>query len=228
MESKRILIRKPLSEISHAEEFFRRLSGIDSNHIPEKYGDAVTRAREILLSRAETVLLARRVPILQRGEGELLLAEDARLCGEMPPKVLAGADEVICFVGTLAGFSAESDDMMEEYFIDTWGSAYIGAAQAWFAGEVQTALAKEGKKRTHVWSPGQHQFELANQKALFRLLSPEDVGCTMTERLMMLPTKSVSGIMGVVSAETETLLRPCDFCRFRPTCPSTQQGCAVL
>ena len=47
MENNRILIRKPLTEISHAEEFFRRLSGIDVNHIPEKYGDAVTRAREI-------------------------------------------------------------------------------------------------------------------------------------------------------------------------------------
>jgi len=228
MENTRILIRKPLAEISHAEEFFRRLSGIDINHIPEKYGDAVTHAREILISRAEAVLLARRVPILQQDEETVLLAEDARLSGKMPPKVLAGADEVICFVGTLAGFSSESEDMMEEYFIDTWGSAYIEAAQAWFAAEVQTALAQEGKKRTHLWCPGQHQFELINQKALFQLLAPEDVGCTLTKRFMMLPTKSVSGIMGVVGADDETLLRPCDFCHFKATCPSTQQGCAVL
>ncbi len=228
METNRTLIRKPLAEITHAEEFFRRLSGIDPANVPEKYGDAVTRAREILLSRAEAVLLMRRVSILARSDDEVQLEHGATLRGAMPPRVLAGAEEVICFVGTLAGFSAESDDMMEEYFIDTWGSAYIEAAQARLAGEVQDALAKEGNMRTHLWCPGQHQFELANQAALFQLLSPEDVGCTLTKRFMMMPTKSVSGIMGIVPLGTEGLLRPCDFCRFRPTCPSTQQGCAVL
>lgn len=228
METTRLLIRKPLTEIPHAEEFFRRLSGIDPTNVPEKYGDAVSRAREILLSRAEAVLLSRRVPILHHGEEEILLPDDTCLSGAMPLKVLAGADEVICFVGTLVGFSAESEDMMEEYFIDTWGSAYIEAAQAWLAGQVQTSLENEGKMRTHLWCPGQHQFELANQKALFRLLSPEDVGCTLTKRFMMVPTKSVSGIIGVVPSGTGGLLRPCDFCRFKPTCPSTQGGCAAL
>ncbi len=228
MENNRLLIRKALAEIPHAGEFFRRLSGIDPTNVPEKYGDAVSRAHEILLSRAEAALLSRRVSILSRSEEEVQLDHDVVLRGAMPPKVLAKAEEVICFVGTLAGFSAESEDMMEEYFIDTWGSAYIEAAQALFAREVQAALAKEGRMRTHLWCPGQHQFELLNQTALFQLLSPGDVGCTLTERLMMLPTKSVSGIMGVVPLGTEGLLRPCDFCRFRPTCPSTQQGCAVL
>lgn len=228
METTRTLIRTPLAEIPHAEEFFRRLSGIDPNHVPEKYGDAVARAREILLSRAEAVLLCRRVPILDKREEEVQLAGGVTLRGNMPPKVLAEAEEVICFVGTLAGFSAESEDMMEEYFIDTWGSAYIEAAQAKLAAEISAALAKEGRQRTHLWCPGQHQFELNNQAALFTLLTPEDVGCTLTKRFMMVPTKSVSGIMGVVPAGTEGLLRPCDFCRFKPTCPSTQQGCAVL
>ena len=227
MNTDRILIRKKLSFIPNANAFFQRLSGIDPTAVPEKYGNSVSLAHAALLDRAEAALLVSRLPILSRSEGEIHLAEGVSLSGEMPPKVLRQAEELICFVATLVGFSNESDDMMGEYFIDTWGSAYIEAAQARLAAEVQTALAKEGRMRTHLWCPGQHQFELINQRALFQLLSPEDVGCTLTKRLMMVPTKSVSGIMGIVPTGTEELLLPCDFCRFRPACPS-RQHCAAL
>ena len=227
MDTDRILIRKKLSDIPNADSFFRRLSGVDPTAVPEKYGNSVSLAHAAILERAEAVLLIRRLPILAQCEEEVRLADGFSLTGTMPPKVLRQAKEVIFFVGTLSGFSNESDDMMVEYFIDTWGSAYIEAAQAWLAAEVQTALTEEGKARTHLWCPGQHQFELANQRTLFQVLTPEEVGCTLTKRLMMVPTKSVSGIMGVVDAGTENLLVPCDFCRFRPTCPS-RQGCAAL
>ena len=227
MEGDRILIRKKLSEIPDAAAYFRRLSGIDPASVPEKYGDSVSNAHAALLERAELSLLVRRMPVLSCGEGEVRLTEELSLVGEMPPKVLSQSQEVICFVGTLTGFSNESNDMMVEYFIDTWGSAYIEAGQAWLATEVQAALVAEGMNRTHLWCPGQHRFELNNQRTLFSLLHPEDVGCTLTKRLMMVPAKSVSGIMGVVPAGTENLLVPCDFCRFRPTCPS-RQNCAAL
>lgn len=227
METDRILIQKKLSEIPAADGYFRRLSGIDPTSVPVQYGDSVSTAHAVLLERATLSLLVRRMPILHHSEHEVQLTEEITLCGEMPPKVLAQSKEVICFVGTLTGFSSECDDMMEEYFIDTWGSAYIEAGQAWLAAEVQKALDAEGYNRTHLWCPGQHQFELNNQRALFALLSPEDVGCTLTKRLMMVPAKSVSGIMGIVPTGTENLLVPCDFCRFRPTCPS-RQNCAAL
>lgn len=227
MNTDPILIQKKLSDIPNANGYFQRLSGIDPAAVPEKYGESVDAAHTALLERATLSLLVRRMPILRQNEEEVQLAEDIFLRGAMPPKVLSQAEEVICFVGTLTGFSSESDDMMAEYFIDTWGSAYIEAGQAWLAAQVQTALSAEGKARTHLWCPGQHQFELNNQRALFALLHPEDVGCTLTKRLMMVPAKSVSGIMGIVPAGTENLLVPCDFCRFRPTCPS-RQNCAAL
>ena len=49
---------------------------------------------------------------------------------------------------------------------------------------------------TFRFSPGYGDFELENQKGIFKLLDPAKIGITLTEKLIMIPRKSISGIIG--------------------------------
>ena len=123
-------------------------------------------------------------------------------------------------------FKAEITDVTEQYFLDAWGSTYVESAQAWLANYLQCELESVGKKRTYMWSPGQHKFDLSNQKVVFDILQPEEEGCTLNESYMMSPVKTGSGIWGVLDMDVEDLLLPCDYCELAEKCPSAKTGCA--
>ena len=67
-----------------------------------------------------------------------------------------------------------------------------------FCKEMNTTLAAEHARLTPRFSPGYGDLSLDAQRALFALLSPEKhVGVTLTDTLLMSPTKSVTAIVGI-------------------------------
>ena len=231
MDRDRIILRKKLDELVDVAPFFKKLSGIDVDNVPEKYGNDVLDAQKMLLDGAEIAMIYKVSDIVSVGESEVCLADGVKLSGKMPPKILADSNQLVSCVITLCGFTEvaeKNDDMMIEYFLDAWGSAYVECAQAWLGKYLKEELAKEGFSRTHLWSPGQHRFELHNQRALFDLLKPEEVGCTLTKNYMMVPVKSGSGIWGIVDKDVKSVLLPCDFCSYGATCPASKRGCAEI
>ncbi len=231
MKKDRVILRKKLDELVDVAPFFEKISGIDVDNIPEKYGDDVIDAQKLLIEEAEIAMIYQLSDIASIGENEVVLDCGLKYSGEMPPRILADSKQVVSCLITLCGFTevaAKNDDMMIEYFLDSWGSAYVECAQAWLGKHLKDELGKEGLSKTHLWSPGQHRFELHNQKALFELLKPEEVGCTLTKNYMLVPIKSGSGIWGVVEEGVKNLLLPCDFCSFGKTCPASKRGCAEI
>lgn len=231
MHTDRILFKKKLTELVEVAPFFKKISGIDITNIPEKYGDDVLDAQKILCEHAEIAILYKCNNILSMTKTEVVLEDGIKYTGKMPPRILKDSKQVITCVITLCGFTellSQNYDMMIEYFLDAWGSSYVECAQAWLGKHLKEELAKEGLCRTHLWSPGQHQFELQNQKTVFAILNPEDVGCTLTKNLMMVPVKSGSGIWGIIENGVENVLLPCDFCSFSSTCPASKKGCAEI
>lgn len=214
-----------LEHLAGVDTIFQKHTGIDPAHVPEKYGGAVERARALVTARLTAAFVYRYVGVDALEEWAVVLEGGLRLTGAMPPKLLRRAHGVICYVGTLPGFDALAggmEDMMERYFADTWGTACIEAAQALLAGHLSAGLEGSGKKRTFLWSPGQHQFDLINQRPLFELLHPEDVGCTLTRKCKMEPVKSVSGVAGVVDQGEEEGPAPCAYCSLHATCPASK------
>lgn len=231
METKRKIVIKKLNTFDDVNDYFQKLSGIDMENIPEKYGTNVETAKKLLEDNLEAAIVYKCDDIEGIGDQEVILAGGEKYKGKMAPKILAESKQVISFLITLRGYTElveAQDDVMVQYFVDTWGSAYVEAAQGWLGRKMLEELRSEGYSRTHLWSPGQHQFELMNQKPLFVLLAPEEVGCTLTKRCMMVPLKSASGIMGVVEEGTKNLLLPCDFCPRGADCPASKRGCAEL
>ena len=231
MNTERVVLKKRLDELVNVGLFFQKISGIDVNEIPEQYVDDVTDAQEILKKYAEIAIVYKVCDIKSRGENEVILEGDLNLSGQMPPKILKDSTQLVTCLITLQGFTEaaqQSEDIMIEYFLDSWGSAYVECAQAWLGKHIKEELKKAGFKRTHLWSPGQHRFDLINQRTLFDILKPEDVGCTLNESCLMIPVKSGSGIWGIIDKDVENVLLPCDFCSFGATCPASKRGCAEL
>ena len=231
MEKDRMILRKRLDELVDVAPFFKKISGIDVNDIPEKYGDDVTDAQKLLLEECEMAIVYKVSDIKSIEEAAVVLTDGVKLTGEMPPKILNDSKQLISCLITLRKFTEvaeKADDIMIQYFLDAWGSAYVECAQAWLGKYIKEELEKKGLSRTHLWSPGQHRFDLQNQGAIFELLKPEEVGCTLTKNYLMVPVKSGSGIWGIVDKNIKNILLPCDFCSFGTTCPSSKRGCAEL
>lgn len=231
MKTERIVLRKELELFEDVNDYFQKLSGIDMADIPEKYGSVVEDAQKKAVENLSIGIVYQCEDIRAVEKEKVVLECGENYTGDMPGRILKDSKQVINFVISLCGYSEvaeKTEDIMEQYFLDTWGSAYVEAAQGWLGRHVLEQLREEGMSRTHLWSPGQHQFELSNQKALFRMLKPEDIGCSLTGNLMMVPVKSASGIIGIVSKDVKNLLLPCDFCPHGATCPASKRGCAEI
>jgi len=208
-------------------QYFKNLSGIDVTAVPEKYGDTVIQAKSVVQDNLNIYIIYKCEDIKEIAADEVVLENGLVFSGKMPATILKDATQVVTCVITLAGFQElieKESDFLVQYFMDTWGSAYVESSQAYLGKKVLDELREEGKSRTHLWSPGQYGFELKNQKTIFELLDPEEVGCTLTKKLMMVPVKSGSGIMGVISPDVKDLLLPCDFCSLGAKCPSSKRG----
>ena len=134
MNADRIIFKKKLNDLVDVAPFFKKISGIDITDIPEKYGDDVMDAQKILCENTEIAILYKCSAIQSMTECEVVLEDGLKYTGKMPPRILKDSNKVITCVITLCGFTdliSQNHDMMIEYFIDAWGSAYVECAQAW-------------------------------------------------------------------------------------------------
>ena len=92
---------------------------------------------------------------------------------------------------------------------DTWD---------WFVNEgvelvLQENIDKLGWKHTNRFSPGYCGWHVAQQQMLFPLFDSHTCGVQLTDSSLMIPIKSVSGIMGV-GREVRKLDYTCGLCTF--------------
>ena len=226
MNANRVVIEIPMNELRQQGEYFKRHTGIDLADIPEKYGDSVLQAQKSIES-LKIRAVYQCADIAEQSDRAVTLSTGEVLAGKIPPMLLKDSAQVVCLVVSLTGYEAllvQTEDIMENCFLDSWGSTYIEVAAEWVLDRVRRDLAAENLHTTHMWCPGQHEFDLTNQRALFQLLQPEEIGCTLAKSCKMIPVKSISGIVGVIGENTVSTILPCDFCTLQPTCPASKSG----
>ncbi len=78
--------------------------------------------------------------------------------------------------------------------------AFASSAAIALGLEVETVaaslLAEEGLTATKRYAPGYGDWSLESQKPLHALLDAARIGITLTEDCLMLPAKSISGVIG--------------------------------
>lgn len=118
---------------------------------------------------------------------------------------LKNAERYVVFVATvgtgydkwIAGVESR-DDVLQGFVADCIGSQIVESTADYMELQLQAELDINGIKRTNRFSPGYCGWHVNSQPDLFSLFSEDKpCGISLTDSCLMLPIKSVSGIIGI-------------------------------
>ena len=133
---------------------------------------------------------------------------------------LKGSEAYALFIAT-AGIEYESylqrlkneGDMVRVYIADALGSVIAEKTADMLETCLQVSINKLGWHHTNRFSPGYCGWHVSQQQLLFPLFQGHTCGVRLTESSLMLPIKSVSGIIGL-GKEVRRLDYTCGLCNF--------------
>ncbi len=97
------------------------------------------------------------------------------------------------------------------YIVDTVASAAVESTADFLHSQIGIAVSVEELKITNRYSPGYCNWSLTDQHLLFSLLPKGFCGISLSESALMLPVKSVSGIIGI-GRDVRFIKYICDRC----------------
>ena len=140
-------------------------------------------------------------------------------------KNLKGCSEIVMMAVTIGPGPdrlvrrAELRDMLKAYTYQAVGAAM---AEAWCE-EVNDIIRKEAEEKGLFtrprFSPGYGDFPLEVQKDFERILEmPKSIGVSLSESLLMTPTKSITAVVGLSKYRTDCHTAGCEECNMHETC----------
>ena len=180
-----------------------RYLGLGSAEPDEKTLEMVNRAIALLSERCRPKNTSRIVEI-SAGTGDIRLEGGTVIYSESIARVMSGCSEMLVFGATLG---AEADMLIKRETAANiaMGAVMQAAAAAYieeYCDELQTELNKrfsaEGEPLGDRFSPGYGDFALEYQRELFAILDcPRQIGLTLTEDCIMIPSKSVTAVIPI-------------------------------
>jgi len=157
-------------------------------------------------------------------EGRVVLGS-AEFTGEIPVRVLEGADmAVVCVMTIGPGVDREvsrrfaDGDSLGGMLLDVMGTAALASAGINLRNRLERdEVTTRGLSMTAPFGPGQCRWDLRDQQALFSLVDAQSIGVSLDESCLMNPKKSVSSIVGIGEEKSIFGLTSCDICD-RPQC----------
>jgi hypothetical protein len=88
-------------------------------------------------------------------------------------------------------------DPLKAFIVDALGSETAEATAEWLENKIGALVAEDRLSITNRYSPGYCEWHVQEQQKLFSLLPPGFCGVHLTDSSLMVPLKSVSGIIGI-------------------------------
>ena len=108
--------------------------------------------------------------------------------------------------------------------MDAIGSAAVEEVIGFVQSRIEEMAGAQGLVSSLRFGPGYCDWDITQQEALFRIVSGGAVGVRLTERFLMIPQKSVSGIIGLGPPDGNVAnYNPCKTCK-KDDCPSRRIG----
>ncbi len=137
-------------------------------------------------------------------------------------KIITGSlrkSEKIAFFMMTAGQGIESwsrektrsGDPLLGYIIDLLGSEVVESAMDLMQDEIEVEMETQGYHITNRYSPGYCGWQVKEQQKLFSLFPENFCGISLSESSLMIPIKSVSGIIGI-GREVRKMAYSCKIC----------------
>lgn len=184
------------------QEAFRYL-GLRGSAPDEATARAVDEAAEALQAAVEPRQVSRR--FLLRWDGAAMDIEGLRIESRALAKNLRGCDEAYLMAATLGmgpdrliARAQAAGQMHRAVALQAVAAAMIEAWCDQVNAELEKQARERGKRLRPRFSPGYGDFPLKAQAGIFRLLGAQrNAGITLTDSLLMLPTKSVTAVIGI-------------------------------
>lgn len=197
----------PITDVSRREIY--RYLGYRRSIPDQTVADAVERAVEWLEANCTFRAVWTRVKVERKPHGDGLDFGLGRIESRALLRNLEGCDEVFLFAGTV-GIEADRKIRREEVTSEVSGVIYDASASAAVeAGcnalnaRLRSIVEADGRFLRPRFSPGYGDFPLEKQGDLLSLLSADKhIGVTLAPSLLMIPTKSVSALIGISDRPT--------------------------
>ncbi len=108
----------------------------------------------------------------------------------------------------------EQGDMVRVFIADALGSVIAEKCADQMEKALQESIDKLGWKHTNRFSPGYCGWHVSQQQLLFPLFQGHTCGVKLTDSSLMIPIKSVSGIIGL-GEKVRKLEYTCGLCDFK-------------
>lgn len=191
-----------LSDLSIPSSEIYEVMGYDKQATPDA---AVQEEVQNLLRRISAVARPSFSFFITHGtldmEKEVLLVNDCTFhLGRIISRQLKGSERFAFFVATAGtGFEQfqrrlqQEDDMVKTYIADA-----IGTVIAERTADCMESELEKDWKHTNRFSPGYCGWQVSEQQSLFSLFpTPHPCGIQLTDSSLMIPIKSVSGVIGM-------------------------------
>lgn len=106
----------------------------------------------------------------------------------------------------------DEDDILRVFIADAIGSVLAEATVSYLMCKLESIAMKESMKISNNYSPGYCDWFLSEQKKLFTLFPEGSTHITLTDSSLMLPVKSVSGIVAI-GKDVKRREYGCDICK---------------
>jgi len=195
--------------------------GISLSELYEQMGyeqavpdEATVKETDMIIAEAKSFLRPRFSFFVQRELPDFAI-------GKIIERQLKGAEAYAFFICT-AGVEYEAfqerlkkeGDMVRVFIADALGSVIAEKAADQMELSLQENIDKLGWHHTNRFSPGYCGWHVSQQQLLFPLFKGETCGVKLTESSLMLPIKSVSGIIGL-GPNVRHLDYTCGLCDFK-------------
>lgn len=179
--------------------------GYGDTALPGPFGDNIARILSELEKNCEVRAGYRIVSVTNREHmaDRLELADTVFTPGRILLSQLNGAQKVAIFVCTIGSSMEETaarlfreGDPVNGHFYDTVASVAVEKTATALHEVIELRMRSLGMRVTNRFSPGYCGWPLADQQQLFRFFPDSFCGITLTESSLMVPKKSISGIIG--------------------------------
>jgi len=150
----------------------------------------------------------------------VILEDGLTITSEVLSLVLARCQQVAFFVSNIGRRLEErvaqltkEGQMLKATILDAVGSEAAEKTACYLQDKVRQLAISNGAETTLRFSPGYCDWDITQQRVLFQAMNSAPLGVNLTEECLMMPRKSVSGIIGLGRSEKRQIkFSPCRLC----------------
>ena len=123
----------------------------------------------------------------------------------------------------MVAYLAENGLILQATVLDAIGSGTAEKLAIQIEGKIRIKSALEDMVTSKRFSPGYCDWPVSQQEPVFRALDSDTAGIRLTDSMLMMPRKSVSGVIGIgLPGNDIEYYNPCNTCS-KKDCPGRRR-----